>query len=110
MGLPSDWMNAGPALQWHQGLPPGLDDRIHWRRFNALHVGLVDRYDLIFFKLYAAADHSGQHNVHYSDLLALQPTHEELAAATRWIRTQDPSDAFGTLLDQVLTDLSHDGR
>jgi hypothetical protein len=100
--------NEGPALQWHQGLPLGLNDRIQWRRFDALTVGLVDRYDLIFFKLYAAADHVGQRNVHYTDLLALHPTPRELAAAATWVRDQDPSEPFALLLQQVLSDVEHD--
>ena len=108
MGLPADWMNAGPALQWRQGLPPGLEYRIQWRRFGGLEIGLVDRYDLIFFKLYAAADYVGRRSVHYTDLLALHPTSGELEAATQWVREQDPSEGFGLLLDQVLADVKRD--
>ena len=52
-------MNTGPALQWKQGLPEGLQDRIEWRRYAALRVGVVDRRDLIHLKLYAAADATG---------------------------------------------------
>lgn len=110
MGLPRDWMNDGPALQWRQGLPPGLAERIHWSRFGGLLVGIVDRYDLIFFKLYAAADHVGQRNVHYTDLLALQPSPDELIAAATWIRDQDGSEAFIALLDQVLADVRRDSH
>jgi hypothetical protein len=104
MGLAFDWMNAGPALQWRTGLPPGLAGRIEWRRYgNALDVGIVSRYDLIFFKLFAAADDVGIDGVHYQDLIALEPTSEELMAAATWVRGQDASDAFAGILEQVVT-------
>jgi hypothetical protein len=87
-GLQQDWLNSVPALQWNAGLPPGLADRIHWRDYAALSVGLADRYDLIFLKAFAAAE-GGPHESHYKDLLALRPTSEELGKAILWVRTQD---------------------
>jgi hypothetical protein len=104
MGLVPDWLNTGPALQWRTGLPPGLASRIEWRRYgNALDVGIVSRYDLIFFKLFAAADDIGTTGVHYQDLIALEPTTEELIAAATWVRGQDASPAFAGILEQVTT-------
>lgn len=103
LGLSEDWLNTGPALQWRAGLPPGLERRVHWRRYSALWVGLVDRYDLIFFKLFAAADSTGPRSVHYRDLAALRPTAKELSEAAEWVRTQDASAGFATVLEQVLT-------
>ncbi|MDQ8162894.1 MAG: hypothetical protein P3C10_09965 [Gemmatimonadota bacterium] len=101
LGLDPHWLNAGPALQWRTGLPPGMADRVMWRRYSALWVGLVARYDLISFKLFAAADSSGPRSVHYQDLLALRPTAAELDDALRWVQTQDASPAFADVLDQV---------
>lgn len=101
LGLAENWLNTGPALQWRAGLPPGLESRIHWRRYSALEVGIVDRYDLIFFKLFAAADSTGTGNVHYRDLIALCPTQLELKAATSWVATQDASPEFALVLEQV---------
>ena len=98
MGLAPGWLNAGPALQWRQGLPDGFAERVTWRSFAALQVGVADRMDLIFLKLYAAAD-SGPSSVHYQDLLRLAPTGEELA---RWVKTQDASPDFPTIVDQVI--------
>jgi len=66
-------------------------------------VGLVDRYDLIFFKLFAAADSTGPRSVHYRDLAALRPTAKELSEAADWVRTQDASIEFAAVLEQVLT-------
>jgi hypothetical protein len=103
MQLPPDWLNADAALQWLQGLPPGLADRVTWRDYgSALRVGLVGRRDLIFFKLYAAADDRNANSVHMRDLFVLTPTSDEIAAAEAWVRTQDPSPAFAGLLDKAL--------
>jgi Nucleotidyltransferase of unknown function (DUF6036) len=106
-GLPTTWLNTGPASQWDTGLPPGLADRVHWTDYAALSVGLVDRYDLVFFKAYAAADNGPRDN-HYRDLLALRPTHEELAAAIAWAQTQDPSPAFRAAIENMSRQLTHD--
>jgi hypothetical protein len=101
-GLPEDWANTTVGAQWKTGLPYGLVGRVHWRRYGGLIVGLVGRYDLIFFKLYAAADSGGTSSVHYQDLLALRPTKKELKEAAKWIQGQDPSPGFATILDQVI--------
>jgi len=47
MDLGEDWLNAGPSLQWLAGLPPGLEQRVRWREYSALTVGVVDREDFI---------------------------------------------------------------
>jgi hypothetical protein len=113
LGLRDQWLNAGPAPQWREGLPSGLEKRIQWRRYAALNVGLVDRYDLIFLKLYAAADDKGTDSVHYQDLLALSPKTGELRAALEWVKTQDASAEFRrglqVVVDQVRADLHLDG-
>lgn len=101
--LPEDWMNTVVGLQWRAGLPPELEHRLRWRRYGGLRVGLVARYDLIFLKLYAAADSGGPSSVHFQDLLALRPTERELLAAVAWVREQDPTPAFSTIVEQVMT-------
>lgn len=106
-GFPENWMNTAASLQWKDGLPPGLEDRLEWKKYGGLHVGLVSRYDLIFFKLYAAVD-SGPKSVHYQDLLALRPSKEELQEAAAWVRTQDVSEGFQQMLDQALTQVAQD--
>jgi hypothetical protein len=102
LGLPLDWLNTGPALQWRAGLPSGLPARVRWERFAGLWVGLVDRLDLIAFKLFAAADAVGPQSVHFQDLLRLRPTAAELSDAERWVRTQDASAEFARVLDRVV--------
>lgn len=101
LGLRPDWMNTAPGGHWDTGLPPGLENRLEWRDFGNLRVGLVSRYDLIFFKLYAAADDVGPASVHYQDLLALRPSPEELRDAVAWIATQDTSPDFAGIVREV---------
>ncbi len=84
------------------GLPPGIETRLHWRQYAALWVGLVDRRDLIFFKLSAAADDVGPASVHFQYLLSLEPSDGELEAATSWIESQDSSPEFQAGLRQVV--------
>ena len=65
-------------------------------------MGVAGRLDLIFLKLYAAADDIGPASRHFTDLLALGPTPDELAAARTWITdTQDPSLAMAQALEAV---------
>ncbi len=108
LGLDPHWLNTGPALQWRAGLPPGLEQRIEWRHYGALWVGIVARYDLIFFKLFAAADSIGPKSVHYQDLLALQPSAAELEEAAVWVRSQDASPAFAEVLNRVISHVRTD--
>lgn len=102
LGLDPNWLNTGPASQWRTGLPPGLSERLDWRTYGGLVVGVAARYDLIFFKLYAAADDIGPSSVHFQDLVALAPTSDELEAAGHWVRDQDPSPDFAHVVSQVI--------
>src|SRR5207237_3568630 len=95
-------------LQWRAGLPCGLADRVHWRRYDGLDLGIVDRYDLTFFKLFASADASGPQSVHYRDLLSLRPGSDELTSAAAWVRTQDAAPEFAHTLDKVLSHVRRD--
>jgi hypothetical protein len=108
LDLDPRWLNTGPALQWRAGLPADLEMRVHWRRCASLLVGVVDRYDLVFFKLFAAADSAGPKSVHYQDLIALKPAIAELEAAASWVREQDVSPEFRNVLDRVLADVRTD--
>ena len=97
-------------MQWLAGLPPGLERHVQWRRYGALWIGVLDRYDLVFFKLFAAADATGLRSVHYQDLLALRPSSVELDAAVAWVRKQDVSPAFSDILDVVAAHVRQDLR
>jgi len=101
-------MNSTVTAQWDQGLPPGFEERIHWQKHGGLVVGVADRRDLIFLKLYAAVDSEGPESVHYQDLLALRPSHEELEGAATWVRAQDTSVGFAGMLDEVVSHVRRD--
>lgn len=99
MGLTEDWLNAGPAEMLNdglpnQGFPEGFKERLVRRDFGrVLSTYLVDRFDQIHFKLFAAADQPGPGR-HLADLMDLAPTDDELVAAARWARLHDPSEGF----------------
>jgi hypothetical protein len=98
LGLGAAWFNTGPAGLIDFGLPEGLADRVVVHSYGGLEVHLPAHRDLVCFKLDAAVD-QGERSKHYSDLVALDPTNEELLLAARWTRTQDPSPGYlGELL------------
>jgi hypothetical protein len=86
------------------GLPDGFVDRLDRRDFGkGLVVYFASRLDQVHFKLYATVDQGpGKHE---SDLRALAPTEDELIAAARWSRTQDPSDGYAQVLRGALESL-----
>ena len=93
LAIPGDWLNPGPTDLLDFGLPEGFLERTHRVEIGpALVVYLADRLDQIHFKLYAIVDHGGGR--HEDDVRSLDPTPEELLAAARWTRTQDPSEGF----------------
>lgn len=59
----------------------------------------LDRLDLIYLKVHAAAD-TGP-GKHVNDLLALKPAEEELEAAAKWTLTQDVSAQFRFILKDM---------
>jgi hypothetical protein len=109
-GLQENWFNTGPSDEtfFRFGFPDGMLDRAVPRNYGkAFTISFIDRYDQIFFKLYAAAD-SGQGR-HLDDLCELSPTEEELIAAIRWTLRHDNSEGFRFLLGQILTTLGYAG-
>jgi hypothetical protein len=109
LGLSPDWLNTTVGAQWKTGLPPGFASRIEWQRQGGLWVGLAGRRDLIFLKLYAAADDVGPGR-HFKDLVALKPNADELTAAQAWIRTQDPSPAMADAVERLIAHVETAGR
>jgi hypothetical protein len=101
LGLDSGWFNAGPADLNKWGLPEGLVQRLQTMKFgNHLTVHFLSRLDQIHFKTYAAAD-SGPGR-HYNDLVALNPTEDEIEMGAKWALTQDPSEAFKSMVKKML--------
>ena len=101
-GLSERWINTTVADQWRFGLPPGLAERVTWRTYAGLRVGIVGRRDLVCFKLYASADQTGPDNVHVRDLLALRPSDEELEFAAEWARSQDAGPEYQDVISKVV--------
>lgn len=107
LDLPPDWLNAGPADQLRAGLPEGCADRLHTVEFGpALRVHYTSRYDLIHLKLFALTDLGP--GKHLQDLLALNPSKDELLAAARWVLTQDDGEMFAGEFRSMLRQLGHD--
>ena len=108
LDLPQDWLNdqvADPTL-FSCGLPEGLKERLTSRSYGSrLCISFISRRDQVFLKLHAAVDRDGGR--HLQDLLELKPTAGELLDAARWTRTQDPSEGFRLLLDNMLKFLGH---
>jgi len=102
LGLDPAWLNLGPMSLLDAGLPEGFLARCRIESFGGLHVHIAGRYDLIHMKLYAVAD-QGPRSKHMSDLLALEPTPDELDAARAWCCSQDVSAPFATEVDAAVT-------
>lgn len=107
LGLPSNWLNNGPADLFEMGLPAGFSTRLEAQAYGShLTVWFTGRVDQIHFKLYAAADQGGGR--HVTDLLVLSPTADELLAAAHWTFTHDPSPGFRELMKAILKEMNHD--
>lgn len=108
LDLPRDWLNDQVADEtlFRCGLPEGLQSRLTTESYGSrLLISFISRRDQIFLKLHAAVDRDG--GKHLQDLLDLQPTADELLAAAKWSRTQDPSDGYRLLLGEMLKHLGH---
>lgn len=107
MNLDPRWLNTGPADQVLAGLPEGFLSRLTRRSYGSrLTLLLPDRFDLIHLKLFAIMDQGrGRHT---SDLAALQPTDEEMIAATRWVLTQDVGEVFPQIVRAALAELGYE--
>ncbi|MBI4616352.1 MAG: hypothetical protein HY720_22265 [Planctomycetes bacterium] len=107
-------MNNQVGKKWSGDYPPGMQERLVWRRYGGLSVGLLARQDLIALKLHAAVDREGPESVHYQDLLFLGPSDTELEWAAGWVRKQDIGSAFPKLVQDVIEhvrkDLGRSGR
>jgi hypothetical protein len=77
LGLVENWLNNGPAMLMNE-LPPDWDSHCE-AVFSGSHltVRALGRRDLIYSKLYAAADRMSD----VDDLVAIKPTEDELESA-----------------------------
>lgn len=109
LGLDTNWLNLGPMSLLDVGLPDGFLLRCHVERFGGLTAHVASRYDLIHMKLFAAVD-QGPGSKHMIDLLALNPTVEELDAARIWSLTHDASAPFADEVDAAVAWVVRDGH
>jgi len=110
LGLPNNWLNNGPSRGrgglFQMGLPKGLRSRLRTRHYGShLTVHLIDRLDQIHFKLYAATDRGGYH---VEDLLALEPTSDEMVSAAQWAMSHDVSEGFASILKDMLRSIGYE--
>ena len=110
LDLEEDWLNNRPSSGkgglYQLGLPDGLASRLMKREYGEnLTVWFVGRLDQIHFKLYAAVDRGGYH---VQDLMALNPTPEEMERAARWAMSHDVSEEFRSLLKSMLRQLGYE--
>lgn len=104
--LPEDWLNDKTISVLTFGWPKGLMERAATHRYqDNLTVHFLGRYDQIHFKLFAAFDSEGRRAVHLADLLALNPTKDEIDEAARWVMTRPEAEpyrhSFKELLSQI---------
>ncbi len=104
--LSENWLNAGPASVTDLGLPDGILKRVKTRQYGQrLTIHFMGRYDQIHFKLYAAVDQGA--GKHFHDLLALNPTPDELEQAARWSMTHDVSKGYRQVLKGLLNHMGY---
>jgi len=105
--LDENWLNPEPGDLVVSGLPEGLEKRLHAKKYGErLTVHFIGRLDQIYFKVYAAAsDAPGRHS---DDLMALNPTPEEIEAAAGWSLAQDTSSEFKQILKDMLGKLGYE--
>jgi hypothetical protein len=99
--LGRDWLNVGPASLFNMGLPPGFMNRLHTHHYKGLTIHLADRFDQIFFKLYASVD-QGPRSKHFTDLIALKPSYDELEQAKSWCISHDVSENFESEISKAM--------
>lgn len=103
--LSEDWLNERTISVLTFGWPKGLMERVQTHRYDEnLIVHFVGKYDQIHFKLFAAFD-SERRSIHLADLLALNPTKEEIEQAAQWVMTRSERDQYKPSLRAFLSQI-----
>ena len=103
-GCPGACRRQGRARLW---VATNLDEHGGRGTVAAGAASVAGRRTLIALKLFAAVD-QGPRSVHYQDLVMLAPAADELEHAVGWVRMQDASDVFASMLDQVIDHVLRD--
>ena len=99
--LKEGWLNNGPALLANE-LPPGWELRCtEVFQGSCLRVCAIGRKDLIYSKLYAAADRMDD----VDDLVALDPSEIELEKARIWVLERDESEIWPRVVAECITEV-----
>lgn len=104
LALDRHWFNLAARAILVRGLPAGALERsaLHSVDFGpCLTVRFMDRIDLIALKMAAALDPL-EGRRHAEDLVAIDPTREELKHGTDWIATWPSSSAFRQAFHRLL--------
>lgn len=105
--LKKDWLNVGPASVIDFGFPEGMMSRLQTHRYgNNLIIHFLSRYDQIHFKLYAALT-SERRIIHVGDIIALNPTKDEINDAAVWIMTRDKALVYKHALQDLLKQIGY---
>ena len=105
--LKEDWLNVSPASVLDFGFPDGLMKRVQVRKYGgSLIIHFLGRYDQIHFKLYAALT-SERRIIHVGDLLALNPTKNEIYDAVQWIMTRETALVYKQALCDLLKQIGY---
>ncbi|MBI5367169.1 MAG: hypothetical protein HZA54_09040 [Planctomycetes bacterium] len=101
------WFNLGPAGLLDCPLPEGMVGRLHPMRFGkSLVLHLLDRQDLLVFKVWACTDRAAKPQ-HFEDLQQLRPSAQELEAAGRAALAFSPWPLNHERIQELLTRLGH---
>ncbi len=111
LNLADNWLNSVVGAQWDGvGLPPGMGDRLEWRNYAGLHLGIAAVQDLIALKLYAVVDERTErrtHRKHEMDLVALNPTESQWGCAYEWVTAQDASPDWTQRVQEAIDHVRH---
>jgi len=95
-GLEEDWFNSEATILLKHGLPEGILERSapHAKQYGpCLRVQFICRSDQVALKLYAAMD-PAKGRRHEEDLVAMEPTKEEIKNGLGWLLSWPSNDAF----------------
>lgn len=95
-GLEEDWFNAEATILLKHGLPEGILGRStpHARQYGpCLRVQFIGRADQVALKLYAAMD-PAKGRRHEEDLVAIEPTKEEIQHGMDWLLSWPSNEVF----------------
>lgn len=101
LGLGKNWLNNGPSPLVKE-LPSDWDAQCtEVFKGSHLHVRSIGRRDLIYSKLYAAADRTDD----IDDLISLKPSLQELEDAAALVLKQDASAIWPEIVEQCLAEV-----